>query len=67
MIYAQWNETGISKRFISELQNYCSKNDQVENVFLFGSRARVDFHKSSDFDLAVFTRKSSHTQQNLIE
>lgn len=67
MIDAHWNATGISKRFISELQSYCSKNDQIEKIFLFGSRARGDYHRSSDIDLAVFTRKISHTQQNLIE
>lgn len=64
---AHWNATGISKRFISELQNFCLKNDQIEKIVLFGSRARGDYHRTSDIDLAVFTKKCSHTQQNLIE
>lgn len=67
MIYTSWNETGISKRFISELQKYCLTNDQIEKILLFGSRARGDYKSSSDIDLAIFTGKSSHTQQNLIE
>ncbi|TCP28862.1 hypothetical protein EV207_11598 [Scopulibacillus darangshiensis] len=64
---AYWNATGISKRFISELQSYSSKNGQIEKIVLFGSRAREDYRRSSDVDLAIFTRKSSHTRQNLIE
>jgi uncharacterized protein len=67
VIYAHWKETGISKRFISELQSYCLKNDQIDKILLFGSRARGDYNRSSDIDLAIFTKKSSHTQQNLIE
>ena len=67
MIYAHWNNTGISERFIHELQSYCLKNDQIDKIVLFGSRARGDYHKSSDIDLAIFTKKVSRTQQNLIE
>ena len=67
MIDTYWNTTGISKRFINELQSYCSKNHQLEKILLFGSRARGDYHRSSDIDLAVFTKRISHTEQNLIE
>ncbi|QQK78153.1 nucleotidyltransferase domain-containing protein [Salicibibacter cibarius] len=38
----------------------------MEKLVLFGSRARGDYRKSSDIDLAVFTN-SSHSQQNLME
>lgn len=62
-----WNETGISMRLINELQFYCLNNNQIEKVLLFGSRARGDHHRSSDVDLAVFTKKITHTEQNLIE
>lgn len=62
-----WHATGISKRFMNELQNYCSKNPQLEKVLLFGSRARGDYHRTSDIDIAVFTKEISHTEQNLIE
>ncbi|QKE76183.1 nucleotidyltransferase domain-containing protein (plasmid) [Arthrobacter citreus] len=41
--------------------------DQIEKIVLFGSRARGDYHKTSDIDIAIFTRNSSHTQQNIIE
>ncbi|WP_332634783.1 hypothetical protein [Halalkalibacter flavus] len=36
---SHWNATGISKRFINDLQSFCSKNDQIEKIVLFGSRA----------------------------
>lgn len=62
-----WETTGISQRFINELQRYCVNNHQIEKVILFGSRARGDYNSSSDIDLAVFTINSSHSQQNLME
>lgn len=65
--YPEWNETGISKRFIDELRFYCITNNQIDKILLFGSRARGDYRAASDIDLAVFTKKVSHTQQNLIE
>jgi hypothetical protein len=67
VIDAHLNEAGISKRFMNELQSYCFKNHQIEKVLLFGSRARGDYRRSSDIDLAVFTKGISHTEQNLIE
>lgn len=65
--YPEWNETGISKRFIDELRFYCITNNQIDKILLFGSRARGDYRAASDIDLAVFTKQVSHTQQNLIE
>ncbi|WP_062109602.1 nucleotidyltransferase domain-containing protein [Bacillus niameyensis] len=67
MKYAEWNSTGISKRFIDELQSYCKKNKHIDKVLLFGSRARGDYNRSSDIDLAIFTNQSSHTKQNIVE
>ncbi|WP_170008115.1 nucleotidyltransferase domain-containing protein [Bacillus fonticola] len=62
-----WKATGTSQRFIDELLEYCQRNDSIDKVVLFGSRARGDYHRASDIDLAVFTVTCSHTQQNLIE
>lgn len=67
MISTYWNSTGISERFIDALRKYCENNEQVEKVVLFGSRARGDHQKSSDIDLIVFTKGSSHSDQNLME
>jgi uncharacterized protein len=63
---SNWNSTGVSIRFIQELQDYCRIDSTIERIVLFGSRARGDFHKTSDIDLAIFTNGLSHTQQNLI-
>ena len=48
-----WRSTGISQRFIDELKEYCSQNEKIEKVILFGSRARGDYQKTCDMDLAV--------------
>ena len=45
-------ETGIKLKVLEEI---CSLAEQyeVQKVILFGSRARGDFHRTSDIDLAV--------------
>ncbi len=45
-------ETGISARVIQEIQGI-AKQYGVEKVILFGSRARGDYRKTSDIDLAA--------------
>lgn len=62
-----WNSTGISQRFVYELQEFCLKDEHIDKVILFGSRARGDYRRTSDIDLAMYTCDSSHSQQNLIE
>ena len=47
-----WKKTGISNKVIEEIKNIALKN-HVKKVILFGSRARGDFYKKSDIDLAV--------------
>ena len=44
--------TGIKEEVISTLIVLAEKNN-LNKVILFGSRARGDFHKTSDIDLAV--------------
>ena len=46
------NETGIPKIVIEELRGLARKY-QIRRVILFGSRARGDYHRTSDIDLAV--------------
>lgn len=43
---------GIRQNVIDEIQNL-AKEHQIKKVILFGSRARGDFHKTSDIDLAT--------------
>lgn len=45
-------ETGIKQQVIEEIQNLARKYN-IDKVILFGSRARGDFTRTSDIDLAV--------------
>ncbi|SDC20324.1 nucleotidyltransferase domain-containing protein [Shouchella lonarensis] len=61
-----WRKTGISTRFVSELQHFCAQHEHIDKVILFGSRARGDYRRTSDIDLAIVTKPISHSTQNLI-
>lgn len=45
-------ESGIREEVIEEIRKLAVKYG-MEKVILFGSRARGDFHRTSDIDLAV--------------
>ena len=45
-------ETGIKTVVIEEIRTLAQKY-QLEKVILFGSRARGDYHKTSDIDVAT--------------
>jgi len=45
--------TGIKERVQAEICRFAEKY-QLERVVLFGSRARGDYHRASDIDLAVW-------------
>ena len=47
------NGTGIDDRVINEIILLAKIHD-VDRVVLFGSRARGDYHRASDIDLAVY-------------
>lgn len=47
-----WNHTGIKTRVIEEIRRFAEEYGMTE-VILFGSRARGDFRRESDIDLAV--------------
>lgn len=46
------NDTGIRKQVIDEIESLAKKH-KIEKVILFGSRARGDYKRTSDIDLAV--------------
>ena len=46
------NNTGIREQVIAEIRILAEKY-QIEKIYLFGSRARGDYHRTSDIDLAV--------------
>jgi len=53
------NEFGIKNEIFSEIINVFKKIKEIEEVVLFGSRARGNYKKTSDIDLAVkFTDNS---------
>lgn len=45
--------TGITEKVIEEIIAL-AKQYNVEKIILFGSRARGDYHRASDIDLAVY-------------
>lgn len=45
-------KTGIKKEVLEQISELAKKN-KIEKVILFGSRARGDYHKTSDIDLAT--------------
>ena len=47
------NGTGISEEVIKEITSLAEKY-AITKVILFGSRARGDYHRASDIDLAVY-------------
>ena len=44
--------TGINEKVLREIQELADRY-KIHRVILFGSRARGDYHKTSDIDLAV--------------
>lgn len=47
------NGTGIEKQIIEEIISLAEKHG-IAKIVLFGSRARGDYHRASDIDLAVY-------------
>ncbi len=45
---------GLSKKIIEDLRYIFSKYEEIESAKIFGSRARGDFKKQSDIDIALF-------------
>ncbi|MBO5372886.1 MAG: nucleotidyltransferase domain-containing protein [Lachnospiraceae bacterium] len=43
------------EKFVDDIWEYCelARKNEIERVILFGSRARGDYHKTSDIDLAT--------------
>ena len=56
---ALFGKTGIKQTVIKEIMQLAREN-QVEKVILFGSRARGDYKERSDIDLAFCGGRSSH-------
>ncbi len=59
-------DTGIKKQVLDEILMAAEKNN-IEKVILFGSRARGDYRKTSDIDLAISGGRIAHFQADIEE
>ncbi|MGB9975638.1 nucleotidyltransferase domain-containing protein [Thermovenabulum sp.] len=59
-------EVHIDDKILKELSKIFNNYPGVQKVLLFGSRARGDFKKTSDVDLAVFSENISDREFNLL-
>lgn len=56
---------GLDEKVIEDIVNILKKYKEVESAKIFGSRARGDYRKASDIDIALFGDKltdSIHTK-----
>lgn len=52
-IYFKLGETGLTKEDIEKINSVFSKYEQVEEVLLYGSRAKGNYKPASDIDLTL--------------
>ena len=45
---------GLDEKVIEDIVNILRKYEEVESARIFGSRARGDYRKASDIDIALF-------------
>lgn len=57
---------GLREGIIDEIVNVISKYEEIDKAVVFGSRARGDYKKTSDIDLAIFSSNISSTKLNLV-
>lgn len=50
------NLFGLSEETIELILSTINKNKKVEKIVIFGSRAKGNFKKGSDIDLAIFAK-----------
>jgi predicted nucleotidyltransferase len=57
---------GLKDAIIIKIKNVLSKYDEIEKALIFGSRARGDYKKTSDIDVAIFSDNITSTRLNLL-
>lgn len=50
---------GINQKVYDNLIGYFNKNKDIQQVILFGSRAKGDYENNSDIDLCIECKKES--------
>lgn len=57
---------GLKEYIINNIQSILSKYNEIEKAVIFGSRARGDYKKTSDIDIAIFSDNITSTRLNLL-
>ena len=52
---------GLEEEVVNKIVDILKKYEEVESAKIFGSRARGDYRKGSDIDIALFGNKLTHT------
>lgn len=52
---------GLQEDVIRKIVEILEKHEEVESAKIFGSRARGDYRKASDIDIALFGDNLTHT------
>ncbi|MCH8568979.1 MAG: nucleotidyltransferase domain-containing protein [Balneolales bacterium] len=60
-------ETGLSFEDINKIQNVFERHNSIEEVVIFGSRAKGTFKPYSDIDLTLIGKEINLTQLNTVE
>lgn len=58
--------TGLNKEILDKILGIVTRQEKVEKVVLFGSRALQEFKNISDIDLAIFGKDLTSREINLI-
>ena len=56
---------GLAQKTIKQLNSVFQKYPEIKKVKIYGSRARGDYKKSSDIDLAVFAESKEDLSSRL--
>ncbi len=57
---------GLDKKVLDKIVNIIVSQKDVDKIVIFGSRARGDFSRSSDIDIAIFSRNWTYKDINLV-
>ncbi len=57
---------GLKEKELQAIIDTLSKEPYIEKAVIFGSRARNDYKKTSDIDIAIFGKDVDSTQLNLL-
>jgi len=57
---------GLKDSIIINIKNILCKYDEIEKALIFGSRARGDYKKTSDIDIAIISGNITSTRLNLL-